>query len=295
MSYHLPYRGLPQELLDIIYEHALIRERIPIGKNVQPSDRNESCFMSLLQTSRKTHEDIISIIYGNNTFEFSDSFKDVLLFLKTLSQRSLLAIRHVSFTSESLHARPQRGDKAEQLCRLLTRTMKLRTLTIAGPSPHNLGGLAPAWDVLREEFYDWTFVAMLGDKVLKGHLETLRICHYTKLSHQTVGSETVFVQEPETPQLRHPEELLIVRFLENSPDFNREVHQATRYHFNTRIVNYEKEFSRVKKFVVEYGRLRRVESGFVVMVRRNHESAMRSYGNKSPLRTRRPKPSRRRS
>jgi hypothetical protein len=102
--YNLPFRGLPQEILDIVYSLCLtLRETIDISEFMTetsfPLMTLKSCrsvkAVTLLYVNHQVHADATRILYSKNTFTFC--FGSVAnIFLEELPEYARHQIRHIA-------------------------------------------------------------------------------------------------------------------------------------------------------------------------------------------------------
>jgi hypothetical protein len=178
MSYHLPYRGLPGEILNMIFEHALyspqgitIERHRPFEEYVEGQSKFKQTpllALGLLRASREVSEIATPIFHRNNALVFLTNRHETLGFFQTQSLDKWARIRKVSLfgRSPTVHQRHNRGP-FRALCATLFDSMKLERVDIGGfveefwtnngaatPSDHvGLYDRAMAWAVL-EAFTD---------------------------------------------------------------------------------------------------------------------------------------------
>ena len=177
MSFH----GLPQELRDEIYKHALCP---PEGITIEPdgygSNSKFKCIQpvaaALLRTNSQVYNTTLPILYGANVFFLERSCSAALRFLRTLSKSSRLQIKSISLSSELMAADDSDNwGYAKKLCKFLITDMRLEDITLAVPNDMEAGTEGRGED--QYEWFMWTLHEALLKAFKGGHFRQIRFAH----------------------------------------------------------------------------------------------------------------------
>lgn len=181
MSYHLPFRGLPQELQEEIYRHALCpSEGIRIDRRHWPVGLEFKCTPSiasaLLCTNHNVHEVAARILYGKNCLRRDRACFDALHFLRSLPPERRLQIRNVSLQRRMMWAdNGHNRDYVDELADCLIEEMRLQHITLVMPDDMTAG--TNGEDRGQYEWFMWTLHEVLIKAFMNGRFHEIRFAH----------------------------------------------------------------------------------------------------------------------
>lgn len=150
MSFHLPHRGLSQELRDMIYKHALCPPdglRIQRGYIRSFKGSKESILKcvqpvasALLHTNRQVHDATLPLLYGGNVFSLDMTCPEALQLLQALPKKYQMLIRKLSLPTLLMVA-DDLGNRyhAEELSQFVIDNLRLEDVTLYVPDDLNAG------------------------------------------------------------------------------------------------------------------------------------------------------------
>lgn len=137
MSTRLSFLDLPGEVRNLIYAYAFVQ-----ADPIKISDKWHGLPLSLLRTNKTIHQESQSVLYGQNTFDFSDiSDKRTAKFLDKIGQENAKWIENVHIAFPTIRQREDieiESTSARVLDKLHDYCPKLNSITL-GPE-HNICG-----------------------------------------------------------------------------------------------------------------------------------------------------------
>ncbi|KAF2096975.1 hypothetical protein NA57DRAFT_57586 [Rhizodiscina lignyota] len=150
MSYHQPYRGLPRELRDMIYEAALCRPEglaiiesqdlryFPQGFRLFPG---EPIATNILLANREMRAEALPILFGKNAFDFR--LAGGLEFLRSLPSTSLACIESIILHSDDFSLYCDKKDApndATNALGVITKKTNIKHIMLGHPTgPESFG------------------------------------------------------------------------------------------------------------------------------------------------------------
>lgn len=183
MSFHLPHRGLPQELRDMIYKLALCPpEGIEIQgdfnwRPLEPITLRVKCVphiaSGLLRTNCQVHDSTLPVLYSGNVFTLDTSCSGALKFLRTLPEQSLLLIKNLSLSNKIMDVNVDSNPMSAtlELSKLLLANLRLENVTIAMPVESDLE------DDTEYEWFPWTLHTALINAFHTGRFHEVRLAY----------------------------------------------------------------------------------------------------------------------
>lgn len=186
MSFHLPHRGLSQELRDMIYKHALCPPegpRIVHSRSLEDS-RHPKCKKfkcvepigsALLRTNRQVYDATLPLLYGGNVFSLDMTCPDALQLLQALPKKYQVLIRKLNLPTLLMMA-DDMGNRmhAEELSRFVIDNLRLEDVTLSVPDDLEAGTKE---DEGQYEWFMWTMHKAFVEAFREGHFHEIRFAH----------------------------------------------------------------------------------------------------------------------